>query len=48
MAMKIGALVGAVLYLGTRLYGSEEEAILAKTFGPAWEEYLRRVKMPWL
>ena len=44
----LGILVGAVLYLGSRIYAPEEEVLLAKTFGPAWAEYCKRVKIPWL
>lgn len=44
----LGALLGAVFYLGSRMYAPEEEKILAKTFGPSWEAYLRKVKIPWL
>jgi protein-S-isoprenylcysteine O-methyltransferase Ste14 len=44
----LGVPVGAALYVGTRLYGPEEEAHLAKTFGAAWEDYCRKVKVPWL
>lgn len=44
----LGIPVGLALYLGARLYGREEEAALAKTFGSAWEEYGRRVLLPWL
>lgn len=44
----LGALIGAVVYVGSRLYSPEEERILARIFGPAWEEYCRKVKIPWL
>jgi len=44
----LGALVGAVLYVGSRIYAPEEEVLLSKTFGPAWAEYRKRVKIPWL
>jgi protein-S-isoprenylcysteine O-methyltransferase Ste14 len=36
------------LYVGSRLFSSEEEDILLKAFGPAWEEYSQKVKLPWL
>lgn len=44
----LGVLVGAVLYISSRIYAPEEEALLSKTFGPAWDEYTRKVKIPWL
>lgn len=44
----LGALLGAVLYLGSRLFSPEEEAALSRTFGAAWEEYRHKVKIPWL
>lgn len=42
----LGALAGIVMYIGSRIFAPKEEALLAKTFGPAWEAYLRKVKMP--
>lgn len=44
----LGALVGPVLYVGARIYAPEEERTLSQTFGPAWDEYCRKVKIPWL
>jgi protein-S-isoprenylcysteine O-methyltransferase Ste14 len=44
----LGALIGTVLYLATRLYAPAEEAALSETFGAAWEEYRNAVKIPWL
>jgi protein-S-isoprenylcysteine O-methyltransferase Ste14 len=44
----LGVLIGIVLYVACRLYAPREEAELAKTFGPAWEEYRNAVKIPWL
>jgi protein-S-isoprenylcysteine O-methyltransferase Ste14 len=41
-------LLGIVLYIGSRVFSPEEEAILSKTFGAAWDEYCNQVKMPWL
>ena len=32
---------------GGRIYGPEEEAGLARTFGPAWDVYLKTIKLPW-
>lgn len=44
----MGAVVGAALLAGSKIYSPEEEKMLAKTFGPAWEEYAKKVKIPWL
>ncbi len=44
----LGALIGIVLYAGARLYAPAEEARLAQSFGPAWDDYCRKVKLPWL
>jgi protein-S-isoprenylcysteine O-methyltransferase Ste14 len=44
----LGALVGVVLYLGSRLFSPEEEKILANTFGPTWDEYRKKVIISWL
>lgn len=42
----LGAILGIVLYVATRMFAPEEERILAKTFGTAWDEYCRTVKIP--
>jgi protein-S-isoprenylcysteine O-methyltransferase Ste14 len=44
----LGAVIGAVLYSGSRLFSSDEEAALSKTFGTTWDEYCNEVKIPWL
>jgi len=44
----LGALIGIVLYLGSRIFAPEEEVMLSKTFGAAWDEYCKKVKIPWL
>ncbi len=44
----LGAALGLVMYLGARIYAPEEEHILARTFGAAWEAYCKRVTVPWL
>ncbi len=44
----LGVLVGGVLYISSRIYAPEEEAALSKTFGAAWDEYVKRIKIPWL
>ena len=44
----LGALIGVVLYLASRLFAPEEEMTLSKTFGARWGTYARSVKVPWL
>ena len=44
----LGVVIGIVLYAGSRMFAPEEERGLSKTFGAAWDEYCRKVKIPWL
>jgi protein-S-isoprenylcysteine O-methyltransferase Ste14 len=44
----LGALIGVVIYIGHRLYSPEEEQILSKIFGSAWDEYCKKVILPWI
>lgn len=44
----LGLLIGIVLYIGSRIYSPAEEEILSKTFGPSWDDYCSRLKIPWL
>jgi protein-S-isoprenylcysteine O-methyltransferase Ste14 len=44
----LGVVIGVVLYIGSRMFSPAEEQVLSKTFGAAWEEYSRKVKVPWL
>lgn len=44
----LGALIGIVLYIGSRVFSPEEEEILSKTFGATWDEYCNKLKIPWL
>jgi len=44
----LGVLIGIILYIGSRMFSPEEEKILSKTFGAAWDEYCNEVKIPWL
>lgn len=44
----LGLALGIVMYLGSRRYAPEEEAALSASFGPAWDEYTRSVRIPWL
>lgn len=44
----LGVLIGIVLYVASRRYSPLEEAQLAEAFGGQWDEYLRRVRIPWI
>jgi protein-S-isoprenylcysteine O-methyltransferase Ste14 len=44
----LGALIGVVLYIGSRIFAPAEEAELSKTFGASWDEYSNTVKIPLL
>ena len=44
----LGLVLGAVLYVGSRLFSPDEERTLAATFGPAWRRYSDAVMLPWL
>ena len=44
----LGLLVGVVLYIGCRIFAPEEEKAMSKAFGAAWDEYSKRVAIPWL
>ena len=44
----LGVLIGIVLYIGSRIFSPEEEKILSKSFGAAWDEYCKKVKIPWI
>lgn len=44
----LGVVLGAVLYVASRLYSPAEEAGLARRFGRAWDAYRARVLLPWL
>ena len=44
----LGVVMGIILYIGSRRFSPEEEAILSKTFGPTWDDYRKKVKIPWL
>lgn len=44
----LGVLIGIIVYIGSRLFSPEEEKMLAKIFGAAWDEYTKKVKIPWL
>jgi protein-S-isoprenylcysteine O-methyltransferase Ste14 len=44
----LGLAVGVVLYLSARRYAPEEEEVLSQTFGHTWDDYCKKVKIPWL
>lgn len=44
----LGLVIGCALYPGSRIFSPEEEKILSQTFGPAWDAYCDKVKIPWL
>jgi protein-S-isoprenylcysteine O-methyltransferase Ste14 len=44
----LGALIGAAIYIGSRLFAPDEERSLSRAFGPAWAEYSGHVLLPWL
>ncbi len=44
----LGALIGIIVYIGSRLYSPEEEQMLSKIFGSAWDDYCSKVRIPWL
>jgi protein-S-isoprenylcysteine O-methyltransferase Ste14 len=44
----LGAVIGIILYIGSRIFAPAEETALSKTFGATWDEYCNTVKIPWL
>lgn len=44
----LGAVIGIILYIGSRIFAPREEADLAAAFGDSWDEYSASVKIPWL
>lgn len=44
----LGLLLGIILYIASRLFAPQEERDLSRLFGTAWDEYDRRVMIPWL
>lgn len=44
----LGAAIGVVLYIASRIFAPAEEATLSRAFGDAWREYNRGVKLHWL
>jgi len=44
----LGIFIGAIVYIGSRIYSQEEEKILAKIFGERWDKYCKTVAVKWL
>jgi protein-S-isoprenylcysteine O-methyltransferase Ste14 len=44
----LGVLIGAIMYICSRMFSPAEEVSMASTFGAAWEKYRSEVKIPWL
>ena len=44
----LGAAVGIVMYIASRIFAPLEEKELSQAFGAAWTEYRSAVKFPWL
>jgi protein-S-isoprenylcysteine O-methyltransferase Ste14 len=44
----LGAVIGIILYIGSRIFAPAEEAELSRTFGATWDEYCNTVKIPWV
>lgn len=44
----LGAIIGIIVYIGSRIYSPEEEKILSSLYGDEWDDYCSKVKIPWL
>ncbi len=44
----LGAAIGVVLYIASRMYAPAEEKKLAQAFGAEWDAYERKVLIRWL
>jgi protein-S-isoprenylcysteine O-methyltransferase Ste14 len=44
----LGIFIGIIVYIGSRIYSTEEEKILAKIFGERWDRYCKTVVVKWL
>jgi protein-S-isoprenylcysteine O-methyltransferase Ste14 len=42
----LGVLIGAVLYVGSRIFAPAEEDALSRAFGGRWSDYSRSVRLP--
>jgi protein-S-isoprenylcysteine O-methyltransferase Ste14 len=48
LAPWLGLVIGIAPYVGSRIFAPEEAASLSRTFGAAWREYVRAMKLGWL
>jgi protein-S-isoprenylcysteine O-methyltransferase Ste14 len=44
----LGAALGILLYVASRIEVPAEEEAMARAFGPAWDAYASRVRLGWL
>jgi protein-S-isoprenylcysteine O-methyltransferase Ste14 len=44
----LGILIGIIMYVGSRIFSPEEEQLLSEIFGKEWDEYCKKVKLPWI
>jgi protein-S-isoprenylcysteine O-methyltransferase Ste14 len=44
----LGVVLGAALYVASRLFAPDEERTLAAKFGPSWRRYSDAVLLPWV
>ena len=44
----LGVVLGIVVYVGSRIFSPEEEKLLSRIFGIEWENYSKKVKLPWI
>ncbi|MBI5440712.1 MAG: isoprenylcysteine carboxylmethyltransferase family protein [Deltaproteobacteria bacterium] len=44
----LGILIGLVIYAGSRIFSPIEEKALSREFGRAWDDYCKKVALPWL
>ena len=44
----LGVVLGIIVYIGSRMFSPEEEKLLSRTFGVEWEEYSKKVMLPWV
>lgn len=44
----LGIVIGIAVYIGSRIFSPGEEKLLSKIFGKEWDEYCKKVKLPWV
>jgi protein-S-isoprenylcysteine O-methyltransferase Ste14 len=45
---RLGAAIGIVLYVASRIFARAEEVELAQAFGGVWDDYTAEVRLPCL